>query len=140
MSVKEFVPFTPRKVGIMSFEEALAAASRDEGFKATVYAMNTLLIHKGIYTQEEFQALFVEWVEKSRGARRQLLPTLRLLVRCRSSSVRRVFAARLLISAVNSFVTGPTLTLACWRRLGLVGFLPFDCIAFLPIRGRCGKS
>lgn len=48
----------------MSFEEALAMASRDEGFKATVYAMNTLLIHKGIYTQEEFQALFVEWVEK----------------------------------------------------------------------------
>jgi hypothetical protein len=48
----------------MSFEEALAVASRDEGFKATVYAMNTLLIHKGVYTQEEFQALFVEWVEK----------------------------------------------------------------------------
>ncbi len=48
----------------MSFEEALVVATRDEGFKATVYAMNTLLIHKGIYTQEEFQALFVEWVEK----------------------------------------------------------------------------
>jgi len=48
----------------MSFEEALAVASRDEGFKATVYAMNTLLIHKGIYTQDEFQALFIEWVEK----------------------------------------------------------------------------
>ena len=48
----------------MSFEEALAIASRDEGFKATVYAMNTLLIHKGIYTQDEFQSLFVEWVEK----------------------------------------------------------------------------
>ncbi|HTS35368.1 MAG TPA: hypothetical protein VMH04_06835 [Candidatus Solibacter sp.] len=48
----------------MSFEEALALASRDEGFKATVYAMNTLLIHKGIYTQDEFQTLFVEWVEK----------------------------------------------------------------------------
>lgn len=48
----------------MSFEEALAVASRDEGFKATVYAMNTLLIHKGIYTQEEFQMLFVEWVQK----------------------------------------------------------------------------
>jgi hypothetical protein len=48
----------------MSFEEALALASRDEGFKATVYAMNTLLIHKGIYTQEEFGKLFVEWVEK----------------------------------------------------------------------------
>jgi hypothetical protein len=49
---------------VMSFEEALAVASRDEGFKATVYAMNTLLIHKGIYTQIEFQTLFVEWVEK----------------------------------------------------------------------------
>ena len=48
----------------MSFEEALAVASRDESFKATVYAMNTLLIHKGIYTQEELQNLFVEWVEK----------------------------------------------------------------------------
>jgi hypothetical protein len=51
----------------MSFEEALALASRDEGFKATVYAMNTLLIHKGIYTQKEFQTLFVEWVEKEKG-------------------------------------------------------------------------
>lgn len=48
----------------MLFEEALARASRDEGFKATVHAMNTLLIHKGIYTQQEFQTLFVEWVEK----------------------------------------------------------------------------
>jgi hypothetical protein len=48
----------------MSFEEALAVASRDESFKATVYAMNTLLIHKGIYTQEELQSLFIEWVEK----------------------------------------------------------------------------
>jgi hypothetical protein len=48
----------------MSFEEALAAASRDEGFQATVYAMNTLLIRKGVYTQEEFQSFFVEWVEK----------------------------------------------------------------------------
>lgn len=48
----------------MSFEEALSLASRDESFKATVYAMNTLLIGKGIYTQEEFESLFVEWVGK----------------------------------------------------------------------------
>ena len=48
----------------MSFEEALQVASRDEGFKATVYAMNTLLIHKGIYTRAEFERVFVEWVEK----------------------------------------------------------------------------
>jgi hypothetical protein len=46
----------------MSFEEALEISSRDDGFRATIYAMNTLLMHKGIYTREEFQSLFVEWV------------------------------------------------------------------------------
>ena len=55
----------------MSFEEALAAASRDEGFKATVYAMNTLLIRKGVYTQEEFQSIFVEWMEKELKRKKQ---------------------------------------------------------------------
>ncbi len=48
----------------MSFEDALNLATRDESFKATVYAMNTLLIHKGVYTREEFEALFVEWMSK----------------------------------------------------------------------------
>jgi hypothetical protein len=62
----------------MSFEEALALASRDEGFKATVYAMNTLLVHKGIYTQEEFGKLFVEWVEKEQ--RRKTRPAQRTTV------------------------------------------------------------
>ena len=37
---------------------------RNESFRATVYAMNTLLIHKGIYTHNEFQDLFVEWMRK----------------------------------------------------------------------------
>jgi hypothetical protein len=55
----------------MSFEEALAAASRDEGFKATVYAVNTLLIRKGVYTQQEFQSFFVEWVEKELRRKQQ---------------------------------------------------------------------
>ena len=48
----------------MSYEKALDLLSRDDRFKATIYAMNTLLIHKGIYTQEEFQQLFVEWASK----------------------------------------------------------------------------
>jgi len=48
----------------MSFEEALNSASRDEAFKATIYAMNTLLIDKGVYTRQEFESLFVEWVAK----------------------------------------------------------------------------
>ena len=53
----------------MSFEEALNLASRDDSFKATVYAMNTLLICKGVYTREEFEALFVEWVSKEQRRR-----------------------------------------------------------------------
>lgn len=48
----------------MSFEEAIELASRDERFMATIYAMNTLLIHKGIYTRSEFEQLFVEWMKK----------------------------------------------------------------------------
>jgi hypothetical protein len=48
----------------MSYEEVLDHLSRDDRFKATVYAMNTLLIHKGIYTQKEFHELFVEWASK----------------------------------------------------------------------------
>lgn len=48
----------------MSYHEALRMASRDERFMATVYAMNSLLIYKGVYTHEEFQQVFTEWVEK----------------------------------------------------------------------------
>ncbi|HEX4001324.1 MAG TPA: hypothetical protein VHX36_01665 [Candidatus Acidoferrales bacterium] len=48
----------------MSFEEAIKIASRDERFMATIYAMNTLLINKGIYSREEFRTLFTEWVGK----------------------------------------------------------------------------
>jgi len=60
----------------MSYEEALRLASRDEGFMATVYAMNTLLVHKGVYTQEEFQELFAEWMQKEerKKARQKLMP------------------------------------------------------------------
>jgi len=45
----------------MTFHEAVELASREERFRATVYAMNTLLIEKGIYSKGEFEARFVEW-------------------------------------------------------------------------------
>jgi hypothetical protein len=48
----------------MTYEEATELASRDEAFKATIYAMNTLLINKGVYTKQEYRQLFTEWVEK----------------------------------------------------------------------------
>jgi hypothetical protein len=50
----------------MSFDEAIQLATRDERFMATVYAMNTLLIDKGVYTKSEFEDLFVEWRKKQR--------------------------------------------------------------------------
>jgi hypothetical protein len=55
----------------MKFEQALELVSRDERFMATVYAMNTLLIHKGVYTQKEFEGLFTEWVKKEERKKQQ---------------------------------------------------------------------
>jgi hypothetical protein len=44
----------------MTFKEAFQLMGKDEAFRATVYAMNTLLIQKGVYTAEEFEKLFCE--------------------------------------------------------------------------------
>jgi hypothetical protein len=52
------------EVSAMSYEQALDRLARDDRFKATIYAMNTLLIDKGVYSQAEFQKLFVEWATK----------------------------------------------------------------------------
>jgi hypothetical protein len=62
-AIVQFSDFSARG-DAMSFDELLLLASRDERFMATVYAMNTLLIHKGIYTRDEFEALFAEWMKK----------------------------------------------------------------------------
>lgn len=48
----------------MIFDEAFEKLSRDDRFRATVYAMNTLLQLKGVYSPEEFERYFVEWAEK----------------------------------------------------------------------------
>lgn len=66
----------------MSYEEASKIANREESFMATVYAMNTLLIEKGIYTKEEFRALFTEWVEKEEHKK----------TRIKSNAVRAAFS------------------------------------------------
>lgn len=46
-----------------SFREAIDILSREERFMGTVHAMNTLLIHKGVYTQQEFDAVFCRWAK-----------------------------------------------------------------------------
>jgi hypothetical protein len=57
----------------VSYEQALDVLSRDDRFRAALYAMNTLLIHKGVYTQDEFQQLVVEWASKQLRNRPQEL-------------------------------------------------------------------
>jgi hypothetical protein len=45
----------------LSMPEAAKLLSREERFMATVAAMNTLLIEKRVYTQQEFDAIFCQW-------------------------------------------------------------------------------
>ena len=55
---------TVRSTEIISYEEAMEKLSRDERFRATVYAMNTLLVQKGIYSPEEFEFQFRQFAQK----------------------------------------------------------------------------
>jgi hypothetical protein len=49
----------------ISFPEAMERLSRDDRFRATVYAMNTLLVQKGVYSPEEFEFQFRQFAQKS---------------------------------------------------------------------------
>ena len=49
---------------LISYEKASKKLSQDEAFRATVYAMNTLLIQKGFYTAEEFRFQFRQSAQK----------------------------------------------------------------------------
>ena len=49
---------------LISFEEAMKDLSRDDRFRATVYAMNTLLVQKGVYSPEEFEFQFRQFAQK----------------------------------------------------------------------------
>jgi hypothetical protein len=50
---------------LISFDEAMERLSREERFRSTVYAMNTLLVQKGIYSPEEFEFQFRQFAQKS---------------------------------------------------------------------------
>ena len=49
---------------LISFEDAMEKLSRDDRFRATVYAMNTLLVQKGVYSPEEFELQFRQFAHK----------------------------------------------------------------------------
>lgn len=50
---------------LISYDEAMERLSREERFRATVYAMNTLLVQKGIYSPEEFELQFRQFAQKN---------------------------------------------------------------------------
>ena len=54
----------------MTFKEALNLMGEDQSFRATIYAMNTLLIKKGVYKSSEFERLVCEYaINSQRGFR-----------------------------------------------------------------------
>ena len=59
----------PRGKTLMSYEHAIENLSSDERFRATVYAMNTLLVQKGIYSPDEFEFQFRQWAQKHQKSR-----------------------------------------------------------------------
>jgi len=49
---------------LINYDDALAQLTEDQRLRATMYAMNTLLIAKGIYTAEEFRFQFRQSAQK----------------------------------------------------------------------------
>ena len=47
--------------GEITFLQAMQMLSREERFMATVSAMNTLMIEKGIYTTQEIERYYCQW-------------------------------------------------------------------------------
>jgi len=56
---------------IIDYGEAIGRLSENERFKATIYAINTLLIQKGYYSPEEFRFQFQQSAEKQLRKRKQ---------------------------------------------------------------------
>ena len=54
----------PAGKALVGYKEGSKKLTQDEAFRATVYAMNTLLIQKGFYTAEEFRFQFRQSAQK----------------------------------------------------------------------------
>ena len=58
----------------LTVQAAAKLLSREERFMATVATMNTLLIEKQIYTQQEFDEIFCAWAQAQLSKPRQQRP------------------------------------------------------------------
>lgn len=54
----------PENADERKWRKAMRLLSRGQRLRATVYAMNTLLLHRRVYGRREFWRLFAEWARK----------------------------------------------------------------------------
>jgi hypothetical protein len=59
----------PDGTPLISLEEAMRVLSRDERFMATIYAVRTALVEKGILSPEELDYHFRQWAQKHKPDR-----------------------------------------------------------------------
>lgn len=63
-SIEQGDEMIPAGKTLIDYDDALAQLTEDQRLRATVYAMNTLLLAKGIYTAEEFRFQFRQSAQK----------------------------------------------------------------------------
>ena len=56
---------------LINYDDALAQLTEEERLRATVYAMNTLLLARGLYTAEEFRFQFRQSAQKQLGKKKR---------------------------------------------------------------------
>lgn len=56
---------------LIDYEDALEQLTEEQRLRATVYAMNTLLIAKGVYSAEEFRFQFRQSAQKQLRKKRR---------------------------------------------------------------------
>jgi hypothetical protein len=63
-SIEQGDEMVPAGKTLIDYDDARAQLTEEERLRATVYAMNTLLIAKGVYSAEEFRFQFRQSAQK----------------------------------------------------------------------------
>jgi hypothetical protein len=63
-SIEQGDEMIPDGKTLIDYDDAVAQLTEEQRLRATVYAMNTLLIAKGVYSAEEFRFQFRQSAQK----------------------------------------------------------------------------
>ena len=63
-SIEQGDEMIPTGKTLIDYDDAVAQLTEEERMRATIYAMNTLLIAKGVYSAEEFRFQFRQSAQK----------------------------------------------------------------------------